>query len=139
MSPRKDIFMKLIYPAIFTPCINKEGFTVEVPDLPGCVTEGNSLIDAIEMATDAASGWILDELEDGNPYPAPRDYTSVAVPDGSFVNLIVLDMEAYAEKYGGKSVRKNITIPAWLNTFGEKNNLNFSKVLTDAPMEQASR
>ena len=38
--------MKLIYPAIFTPCTEKEGYTVEVPDLPGCVSEGDSLIEA---------------------------------------------------------------------------------------------
>ena len=131
--------MKLIYPAIFTPCVEKDGYTVEVPDLPGCVTEGGSLADAIDMAIDAASGWILDELEDGNAYPAPHDYADVSAPEGSFVNLIVLDMDSYAEKYGNKAVRKNITIPAWLNTFGEKNNLNFSKVLTDALMEQAAQ
>lgn len=51
--------MKLVYPAIFTPFDNTDGYTVEVPDLPGCVTEGDSLVDAIEMAVDAASGWIL--------------------------------------------------------------------------------
>ena len=61
--------MKLVYPAIFTPCLEKDGFTVEVPDLPGCVTEGDSLADAIEMGTDAASGWVLDELEEGNSIP----------------------------------------------------------------------
>lgn len=38
---------------------------MEVPDLPGCVTEGDSLADAILMAADAASGRVLDELEDG--------------------------------------------------------------------------
>ena len=59
--------MKLTYPACFYPCETKdEGYTVEIPDLPGCVSEGDSLADAINMATDAASGWILDELEDGN-------------------------------------------------------------------------
>ena len=58
--------MKLIYPAIFTPCEEKAGFTVVVPDLPGCVTEGDSLIHAIDMGTDAACGWVLGELEDGN-------------------------------------------------------------------------
>ena len=61
--------MKLVYPAIFTPCVKKEGFTVIVPDLPGCVSEGDSLIHAIEHGTDAASGWILDELEEGNDIP----------------------------------------------------------------------
>ena len=62
--------MKLVYPAVFTPCIEKEGYTVEVPDLPGCVTEGKDLVDAIEMGVDAASGWVLGELEEGNNIPA---------------------------------------------------------------------
>lgn len=131
--------MKLIYPAIFTPFDDGNGYTVEVPDLPGCVTEGDSMIEAIDMAQDAASGWILGELEEGNSYPAASDHSAITAPEGSFVNLIVLDMDAYAEKYGSKVVRKNITIPAWLNTYGEKNNINFSKVLTDALMGKAER
>ncbi|MCI7331572.1 MAG: HicB family protein, partial [Selenomonadaceae bacterium] len=49
-------------------------------------------------------------------------------PEG-FVNMIVLDMDAYAEKYGNKAVRKNVTLPAWLNTFAEENHVNFSQVL----------
>lgn len=129
--------MKLLYPAIFTPCEELSGYTVEVPDLPGCVTEGRDLAEAIEMGTDAASGWILDEIEDGNNYPAPSEYLDVSCPAGSFVNLLVLDMDAYAEKYGSKAVRKNITIPAWLNTYGEKQHINFSKVLQDALMMAA--
>ena len=129
--------MKLVYPAIFTPCEELSGYTVEVPDLPGCVTEGRNLVEAIpgltvERGAAAASGWILDEMEDGNNYPAPSDFTAVPCPAGSFVNLLVLDMDAYTEKYGSKTIRKNITIPAWLNTYGEKKNLNFSKVLQDA-------
>ena len=79
--------MKLVYPAIFTPCEELSGYTVEVPDLPGCVTEGRNLVEAIEMGADAASGWILDEMEDGNNYPAPSDFTAVPCPAGSFVNL----------------------------------------------------
>lgn len=129
--------MKLIYPAIFTACEEKEGYTVEVPDLPGCVTEGDSLSDAIEMGTDAASGWILTELEEGRSYPKANEQTDIIIPEGSFAGLLVLDIDAYAEKYGNKAVRKNITIPAWLNTYGEKNNINFSKLLTDALMEKA--
>ena len=61
--------MKLVYPACLVPFENGEGYTVTVPDLPGCVTEGNTLADAILMAEDAASGWVLAELEDGNPIP----------------------------------------------------------------------
>lgn len=131
--------MKLIYPAIFIPCLENPGYTVEVPDLPGCVSEGSSLENAIEMGTDAACGWILGELEDGNTVPAASDYKDIPAPENGFVNLLVLDMDTYAEKYGSKSVRTNITIPAWLKTFGEKNNISFSKVLQDSLMEMAQR
>ena len=132
--------MKLVYPAVFTPCIEKEGYTVEVPDLPGCITEGKDLVDAIEMGVDAASGWVLGELEEGNNIPAPslrKENIKLEDPE-SFVSMLVLDMDAYAEKYGDKTVRKNITIPAWLNTYGEKNNINFSRVLQDALLKRAS-
>ena len=126
--------MKIAYPACFYPCKEKEGgYTVIVPDLPGCVSEGNTLEEAIWMGTDAASGWVLDELEDGKPIPKASPLNSV-VPDefpNGFVSLLLLDMDAYAEKYGEKSVRKNLTIPAWLNTFAEKNQINFSKALQD--------
>ena len=129
--------MKLTYPAIFTPCEELTGYTVEFPDLPGCVTEGRSLSDAMDMAADAASGWILDEMEDGSSYPGPSDIRSVSCPSGSFVSLVLLDMDSYAEKYSTKTIRKNITIPAWLNTYGEKCGLNFSKVLQDALVSYA--
>jgi predicted RNase H-like HicB family nuclease len=131
--------MKLIYPAIFTPCLEKEGYTVTIPDLPGCISEGDSLIDAIDMGTDAACGWILGELEDGNNVPLSTPYEELHCEHGSFINLLVLDIDSYAEKYGSKSVRKNITIPAWLNTYGESHNINFSKVLQDALLQIACR
>ena len=35
--------------------------------IAGCVSEGSTLAEAILMGTDAASGWDLDEPEDGNP------------------------------------------------------------------------
>lgn len=125
--------MKLTYPACFYPCLEKMGgYTVEVPDLPGCVSEGDTLADAILMATDAASGWVLDELEDGKNAPPASPLESIVPRSGGFVNMLVLDMDAYSEKYGDKAVRKNLTIPSWLNTFAENNHINFSQVLQDS-------
>lgn len=123
---------KLVYPAIFRPFEQGDGYTVEVPDLPGCVTEGASLADAILMGEDAASGWVLDELENGRPIPSARSSQDIRIGPGEFVNLLVLDIDSYAEKYGNKTVRKELTIPAWLNTFAENRQINFSKVLTEA-------
>lgn len=127
--------MKLVYPALFRPQEAGDGYTVVVPDLPGCVTEGNTLADAILSAEDAASGWVLDELEDGNKIPKASELSAISPAKDEFVNLLVLDMDTYAEKYGDKAVRKNLTVPAWLNTFAEKRNINFSQVLKDALTE----
>lgn len=61
--------MNLVYPAVFYPDPDSSSFAVTVPDLPGCVSGGDSLADAIAMGEDAASGWILRELEDGKEIP----------------------------------------------------------------------
>lgn len=128
--------MKLVYTAIFAP--NDGSYTVTVPDLPGCVTEGSDLAEAIDMVVDAASGWVLGELEEGNSIPSATPFFEVRLDDSNcFKSVISLDMNSYAERYSTKTIRKNITIPAWLNTYGEKNNINFSKVLQDALLKQA--
>ena len=93
--------MKLTYPACFYPDEEKAGaYAVVVPDLPGCVSGGDTLADAILMATDAASGWVLDELEDGRAAPKASPLERVVPEPGGFVSLLVLDMDSYAEKYG---------------------------------------
>lgn len=129
--------MKLIYPAVFTPLSgNPSGYCVEVPDLPGCVTQGGNIEMAIEMAEDAASGWILTSIEDGEEIPKPSNFGSVACEEGSFVNYLALDMEEYAKKCSVKSVKKTLTLPQWLNTAAEKEGINFSQVLQNALKEQ---
>lgn len=128
--------MKLCYPAIFDKFESGGGYTVTVPDLPGCVTEGADFAEAYEMAVDAASGWVLDELEDGSKAPVSSDIKAIHTPEGGFVNMLILDMDAYAEKYGAKAVRKNCTIPAWMNTIAEKNSINFSELLASAITEK---
>lgn len=112
---------KLVYPACFYPYSNDEGsgYTVVVPDLLGCTTCGDSLAEAIEMGIDAASGWVLTEMEDGKPIPQaskPEDIKADEQPDG-FVSLLVLDMDAYAEKYGDKAVRKKSHYPSMAKYF----------------------
>ena len=127
--------MELVYPAVFYPDPDSSAYAVTVPDLPGCTTGGNNLPEAIAMGIDAASGWILGELEDGKKIP-PASPISKINPDKEigegFVSLLALDMDTSAAKYGSKSVRKNLTLPAWLNTFAEEEHLNVSKVLQDA-------
>jgi predicted RNase H-like HicB family nuclease len=122
--------MQFTYPAIFYE--GEGGYAVEIPDLPGCTSGGASLAEAIIMGTDAASGWVLTELEDGKPAPVASSIEAIHTDPGGFVSMLVLDMDTYAEKYGNKVVRKNLTIPAWLNTFAEARHINFSQVLQDS-------
>ena len=131
--------MKLTYPACFYKDDVSGEYAVVVPDLPGCVSGGDSLANAILMATDAASGWVLDELEDGKNIPIASALEDVCPDFGGFVNVLVLDMDTYAEKYGNKAVRKNLTIPAWLNTFAESKHVNFSQVLQESLTEMYHR
>ena len=125
--------MKLTYPAIFYE--GEGGYSVEVPDLPGCASGGDTLAEAILMGTDAASGWVLTELEDGKAIPKASVIKDIRPEAGGFVSVLVLDMDSYTEQYGNKAVRKNLTIPAWLNTFAESKHINFSQVLQDSLTE----
>jgi len=129
--------MKLAYPAIITYCEDDNSYSVEFPDLPGCVSGGFSLIEAIEMGIDAASGWILTEIEEGNVVPKASDPTKINITDDkSFINMLVLDMDSYSKKYSSKCIRKNITLPKWVNTLAEKNNVNFSQLLQNTIVEK---
>ena len=60
-----DEYMKLPYKMEITPDIEEGGFVVSFPDLPGCLTVGDSVEDAIRSAEDAKLTWFEAVLEDG--------------------------------------------------------------------------
>ena len=123
--------MKLVYPA----CFYKEeiGYSVEVPDLKGCITQADTLEEAIEMAQDAALGWILTAIEDNEEIPKASNIENVKMEEDGFISLLLLDVDKYSKKYGSKkAVKKTLTIPDWLNRRAEKIGINFSKTLQDA-------
>lgn len=132
--------MKLIYPAVFTPYFDEGGYDVSIPDLPDCFASGDTLAEAIEDAVNQASGAILSIMERGGDVPPASEYQDIKVDDeDDFVSLIVLDMGAYSDAHAQKSVRKNITIPAWLNAYGEAHHVNFSRVLQDALLSMTQK
>ena len=125
--------MKLIYRAIFTPYFDEGGYDVSFPDLPNCTASGDTLEEALDDAADQASRFILNLMEKGQDVPPASDYADVEIDDpDDFVNYVVLDMGAYSDAHAQKSVRKNITIPSWLNAYGEAHHVNFSRILQEA-------
>jgi len=122
--------MKYVYPAIFTPLEDESGYDVYVPDLPYVRTCGNNLAEAIEMAEDAIAMWLADSEDKGHFIPLPSKSLSCETPQ--FVNLVKADTDIWRRVNDNRTVRKNLTIPAWLNHQAEAAHINFSSVLQDA-------
>lgn len=59
---------KLFYPAIFHEA-EEGGFWVSFPDLPECLTEGDDMQQAYEMAVDALGLSLTSRKAEGEPIP----------------------------------------------------------------------
>ena len=127
--------MKLIYAAVFENC-EEGGYSVSFPDLPGCFTEGDTLQEALEMAEEAACGWLSGEIDAGRPIPEATSRENVNEIENGFINILSLDLDEYRRKKGDKAVKKTLTIPAWLNDAAVTAGVNFSQVLQEALKEK---
>lgn len=111
---------KLVYPACFYPCDDKTGYLVVIPDIPGCSTSSSSLVDAMSIATDAASAYVQNELDSGNAAPKAsklEDIIANEYPNG-FVSLLLVDLEAYnAKMVMQKRAKKRAEILNVLNLY----------------------
>lgn len=134
--------MLSMYPACFFH--ENNCYSVVFPDLNWLSTQGDTLEEAMEMAVDCLAGYLHTCQMDGDIIPSPSklsDIDPIAVareldPDAplceSFVNMISVDVALYAKEHFQKSVKKTLTIPAWLNKAALEQGINFSKVLQEA-------
>lgn len=81
---------KLIYPAVFHSEVDG-GYSVDFPDLLGCVKESDTLSEAIDMAEDALGIYLYSLKEDKEPYPEPSDSADIKTEGRDFVSLIEYD------------------------------------------------
>lgn len=123
--------MKYTYTALFTPTEDGQELYCRVPDLPGCVTTGDNIDDAIEMITDAASGWLVVAEDEGNEIPTATPQHQLDIPENATCSIIRIDTFAYRAATDTRSVRKNVSLPAWMATLAEKRGVNCSQVLQD--------
>ena len=125
---------KRIYPAIF----HKEdiGYSVTFPDLPGCITEGDTLEEALYMAQDALGLYLYSLKEDKISLPQSAQPEILIVDKGSFLTLVEWDELEYLKRTSNKSIKKTLTIPEWLNTRAEEENINFSQTLQEALLKK---
>lgn len=115
----------VIYPVILKP--DDEYVFVRVPDLEGGYTQGNDSLDAIAMAQDLIGSL----LEDCENYPSPSDPQQIKLADDETLVYVSTDIAAFRQKYS-KKVRRNISIPEYLNNIAKEKGTNVSEVTTEA-------
>ena len=121
---------KYYYPAVFQQ--EDEGFSVWAYDVPGCISQGNTLEEAVENIKDAFGLFVEEEKEDGVKIPKASNPADIPLEDGQFVALFEFDWLEYLKKNDKRTVKKTLTIPAWLNAAAEESHINFSGVLKEA-------
>lgn len=113
----------IFYPAIFHP--ETVGYSVSVPDIDGCFSEGDTLAQAMEMITDAI-GLCLEACAE---IPVASNPAKIKVDSGDFIALVAFDLFAYRKKNDTRAVKKTLTIPSWLDAAAQAQHINFSSVL----------
>ena len=132
--------MLSIYPA----CFFKEdnGYSVVFPDLNWLATCGETETEAMSMAVDCLAGYLYTLKQDGEQAPEASAMKDVSLEKvakeldvdtvDAFVSMVSVDVAEYAKTHFEKSVRKTLTIPAWLNIAAQEKKINFSQTLQEA-------
>ncbi|MDO4953429.1 MAG: type II toxin-antitoxin system HicB family antitoxin [Synergistaceae bacterium] len=100
------------YPAL----ISKEdnAYCVLFPDLPGCLTQADTLEGALVQAKDALAGWLFYSERDGDTIPAPTDIRELKMQSGQISALISVRMDALRKEETARGT--HIAEPAVLRT-----------------------
>lgn len=114
-----------VYPAIFHS--NEDGsFTITYPDLPGCISEGKNLANAMYMAQTALAQWIEYLTDKNQSLPSPTNLKCLKTTDLEFVNLIRADIK------DRRAVKRTVSIPKWMDDMVSEAGLSLSRVLQEA-------
>ena len=119
---------KLTYYAVFEPSTN-ENYGVFWPDLPGCVSMGDSLPHAERMATEALGLHICAMERDGDVLPSVTVPPFDEMPDGGIVMPITIFPDIIRNELDNRAVKTNITLPSWLKDWAGIEGINLSQTL----------
>ncbi|MBR3499189.1 MAG: type II toxin-antitoxin system HicB family antitoxin [Selenomonadaceae bacterium] len=90
--------MKYVYPAVFTWYEPEEIYIVTFPDADNWFTDGYSLSEAIEYATDVLNLMLWDAEKCGDPIPKASKLEDIKPEDkNSFAQYIYADTELYGD------------------------------------------
>lgn len=118
-----------VFPAIFHP--NDDGsYTVTFPDLPGCISEGKTLGNAMYMAQSALTQWVEYLTDNKQEIPTASNLNEIETDEKELANLIRADIK------DGRAVKRTVSIPKWMDDKVSEAGLSLSRVLQDALKER---
>jgi len=121
--------MEYYYPAIFHK--NNDGsYTIIFPDLPGCISEGKNLGNALFMAQSALKQWLGYLADKEQEIPSPSALEDIKVTTDELINLICVEVR------DGRAVKRTVSIPKWMDDKVIQSGLSLSRVLQDALAEK---
>jgi len=121
--------MRIVYPVVLKKI--PEGYAAYCPDIV-FDTFGSDLATAIEQARDALGTMGIDMEDDKKIFPEPTPLESVIHDAGDIVTLVDADLTEYRKAHENRSVRRNVSLPSWLDHEADKAGINVSAVLQEA-------
>lgn len=135
--------MKGVYPIFIAE--HENDYLVYVPDWD-IYTEGKDILDAMEMARDAIGLKGIDYEDDSKGFPSESNYeaalrkaknnTDIFDYSKGLLTMVDVDFVEYRRRHDNRMVKKNCTIPYYLNVEAEKLGINFSRVLQEALLQK---
>ena len=121
--------MNTTYLAIVTQ--SAEGpYVIEFPDLPGAYAQASSFADIEPEARQSLVSYLYTTRTEQLDIAPPSQTLSVA--DGQTALLVTVDVEQYARMQDNRTVKKTVSLPAWLAESADSAGLSLSKVLQDS-------
>jgi len=122
--------MKNAYPVILN--FTEGGYVVYIPDFD-INTQGNSVVEAIEMARDAIGIIGIDMEDENQKLPEPSEMSAVSKEnDSDIVTLVDIDFTEYRRQNDIRTVRRNVALPSWLDFEAKRSGVNVSAILQRA-------
>lgn len=131
--------MVVLYPTFL--CKDGKYYLVSVPDLDSH-TQGKSMEDAVVMARDLIGNDLLEREKHGLAIPEPSNYEEASKKAKKYEDiynfskglftLVDVDMDEFRRKYDNRTVRRNVTLPSWMDYEAKKQNINVSGILQEA-------
>ncbi len=123
--------MKNHYSYIAVLTFDSDGISIEFPDLPGCLSCAETYEEAYNNAEEALALHLYGMEQSNETIPAPSKIGEIQLEENQHPALIQVNMKLERAKIENVTVKKTLTLPSYMNIWGEEHHINFSGLLQE--------